>query len=125
TNAGDMTYSTDAVGGPRSNVQLGTAQGYEGWFHELATTVRFAGFLHGKLESEWTPQQVPNRARFMAIASLYEGAALTRMGESLREVALNGGELMPPDEVLGMAEATLTRALTEIAALPEGDLELP
>jgi hypothetical protein len=104
---------------------LGTTAGYEGWFQELATTLRFSKFLHEKLEKEWTVQQVPNRARYMALASLYEGAALTRMGESLCEVALNNGPLLAPSEVLTQAEAALSRALTQLAALPGGDVAVP
>src|SRR6185503_18219184 len=58
TNAGDVTYGTDAVGGPRSSVQLGTSTGYEGWFQEMATSIRFSKFLHTKLDKEWTVAQV-------------------------------------------------------------------
>lgn len=125
TNAGDMTYSTDATGGPRSSVQLGTSAGYEGWFLELATSMRFSRFLHDKLDKEWTVAQVPNRARFMAFASLYEGASLTRLGESMCETSIDDGPLLAPADVLAKAETTLTRALTEIAALPGGDVALP
>jgi hypothetical protein len=125
TNAGDMTYGTSADGGARSSVQLGTATGYEGWFQELTTSVRFAKFLHDKLDKEWTVQQVPNRARYMAFASIYEGAALTRLGESMCEAAINGGQLMAPNEVLDQAIGVLNRAITQITALPGGDVALP
>jgi hypothetical protein len=125
TNAGDMTYGIDAVGGPRSSVQLGTSTGYEGWFQEMTTTIRFSKFLHGKLEKEWTVTQVPNRARYMAFTSIYEGAALTRLGETMCETAIDNGPLLAPNEVLDMAITSLTRSLTEIAALPGGDVAMP
>ncbi len=125
TNAGDVTYGTDAVGGPRTSVQLGTSVGYEGWFTELSTSIRFSKFLHEKLEKEWTVAQVPNRLRYLAFSSLYEGAALTRLGESMCETSLNNGPLLAPNDVLTQADAALTRALTEIAALPGGDVALP
>jgi hypothetical protein len=125
TNAGDMTYGTDASGGPRSSVQLGTTSGYEGWFQELTTSIRFSRFLHQKLADEWTVAQVPLRARYLAFSSLYEGAALTRLGESMCEVALESGPLQAPNDVLALAETTLGRALTELAALPGGDVALP
>ena len=108
TNAGDMTYSFNAVGGPQA--------GYEGWFQEFATSRRFAVHLHGKLSKEWTVQQVPKRAQYLAISSLYHGAALNMMGSALCEVALDGGKLMTPNETLTMAETQLTLALTQIGS---------
>ena len=125
TNAGDMTYSTDATGGPRSTVQLGTSTGYEGWFLELSTSMRFARFLHDKLDKTWTVAQVPNRTKYLAFSSLYEGAALARLGESMCETAINNGPLLAPADVLGQAETVLTRALTELAAVTGGDAALP
>jgi hypothetical protein len=123
TNAGDMTYSYNAVGGPLSTAQIGGG-GYEGWFQEFATSRRFATYLHNKLDKEWTVAQVANRQRYLAISSIYEGAVLNMMGSAICEIALDGGKLLTPAEVLTMAEAALTRALTEIGttdfAMPYG-----
>jgi hypothetical protein len=123
TNAGDMTYSVSAVGGPQSSAQIGGG-GYEGWFQEFMTSRRFANFLHDKLEKSWTVQQVPKRQQYLAISSIYLGAVLNTVGSSLCETSLDGGKLMTPNEVLTQAETMLTRGITEIGttdfAMPFG-----
>ena len=92
-------------------------------FPPMSIALRFARVLHEKLTDDWTEAEVPQRARFLAMSSLYEGAILSWMGSNLCEVALESGPLMHPDAVLDMAESTLTRALSEISAT--GDFELP
>src|SRR5688500_1133781 len=37
---------------------------------------KFAKELHDKLEKDWTVQQVPQRAQYLAVTSLYEGAVM-------------------------------------------------
>ena len=87
----------------------------------MAKSLRFSRDLWNKLDKEWDVKAVPDRARFMALASIYQGAALSWAGSTLCEVALNGGKKQTAAETLTQAEAMLTRALTEIAALPGGD----
>lgn len=96
---------------------------YEFRFLDFMTARSFAAGLHDKLESEWTADQVSNRARYLAIASLYEGAVFSLMGSTMCEMAVDGGSLMTPAETLGMAEDRLTRALGEIGSA--GDFEMP
>ncbi len=96
---------------------------YEFGYLDFMTARRFAASLHEKLESEWTADQVPNRARYLAIASLYEGAVFNLMGSTMCEVSVDGGPLMSPAETLAMAEDRLTRALGEIGG--SGDFEMP
>jgi hypothetical protein len=66
---------------------------------------------------------VPRRAQFLAISSIYEGAAIGWMGQALCEAAINGGPLIPAAEALAMSESLLTRALGEIQAV--GDFAMP
>jgi hypothetical protein len=84
----------------------------------------FAFQLHDKLE-EWTVAQVPLRARYLPIASIYAGATLEVMAEHLCEVTIDAGELMTPMQAYTEAEKWLTQAITEIQAVPGGDFALP
>lgn len=93
-------------------------------FVPMSTSLGFAQELRARLTDDWTAEQVPQRDRFLAISSLYEGAALSWMGSNLCEVAIDGGPLLTPDAVLQMADQSLTRALSEIAS-GGGDFALP
>ena len=95
------------------------------WFNFFSSTRRFAAILHDKLEKEWTAAQVPERGRYMAISSIYGGAALALMGSALCDMAVDAGPLMTPDQTLTLADQWLTRALAEIGAVPGGDFPLP
>jgi hypothetical protein len=66
---------------------------------------------------------VPLRDRYLAITSIYEGAALSVFGMNLCEVTRDAGEMQTPAQTLDQAEAALTRALTEIQTA--GDFALP
>jgi hypothetical protein len=85
-------------------------------FTPMAKSLRFARELYEHLDKDWDVSEVPLRARFMALASLYQGAVLGWMGSTLCEVSINGGKLQSPAETLTQAEAMLTRAITEIGA---------
>jgi hypothetical protein len=93
-----------------------------GWFDNLSISRTFAVDLHERLEG-WTEAQVPNRKRFLAITSLYAGAALTVMASALCEVTVDGGELLTPAQTTALAEQRLTQALSEIVSA--GDFALP
>lgn len=92
------------------------------FFDGMATSLRFANQLREKLEGSWAAADVPKRAEFLAISSIYEGATLGWMGSNLCEVAFDSGPPMSPDETLAMADAALTQALSEIDT--EGDFAL-
>jgi len=83
-------------------------------FTQFSKSLWFGRELRNKLETQWTAQQVPQRARMLATVSLYEGATLGVYGTNLCEVTLNNGPLLTPEEVLNLADASLTRALAEI-----------
>ena len=81
-----------------------------------------AYLLQEKLE-EWTVADVPRRAEFLPISSIYAGATLEVMAETLCEITIDGGELMTPSQTYTLAETWLTRALGQIQtdfALPHG-----
>jgi hypothetical protein len=84
----------------------------------------FASNLHEKLDKSWTTAQVPLRARYLAISSMYEGAVYAWMGATLCEGAVNGGKMLTQAEMYALADQTLTRAITEIGAAG-GDFAMP
>jgi len=83
----------------------------------------YAKTLHDKLDKTWTTAQVPKRAQYMAISSIYEGAVYAWMAGTLCEGALDGGKLMSQADMYKLADATLTRAITEVQAA--GDFAMP
>jgi hypothetical protein len=84
----------------------------------------FAKNLHEKLDKTWTAAQVKDRAKFLAISSMYEGAVYAWMGSTLCEGAVDGGKMLSQKDMYGMAEQTLTRAITEIGGAG-GDFAMP
>ena len=95
-----------------------------GQFGNMSRSLRFATMLHDKLDQEWTVAQVPQRAQYLAISSIYAGAVLGWMGSALCETAIDTGPLMTSEQTLALADQTLTRALTEIQATG-GDFAMP
>ena len=93
------------------------------WFGTLMTSRTFASDLHDRL-GEWTDAQVAERAQYLAISSLYEGAVLSLMSQIMCETAVSAGALMTPQETSSMAEAALNRALSEITSAG-GDFAMP
>src|SRR6185503_15891667 len=79
-------------------------------------SIRFSRDLYAKLDKEWDVKAVPNRTRYMALASLYQGAVLWSMGAHLCEVTLNGGPKLTAAATLDQADAMLTKAIAEITA---------
>ena len=123
----DLLFARESAGevfmcGPCGPYNIPNAHGD---FDSFAKSRRFASFLHEKLADEWTVTQVPRRAEFMAIASIYEGASVGWMGQVLCEAAIDGGALMRAEDALAMAEGLLTRAIGEIQATPGGDFAMP
>jgi hypothetical protein len=92
-------------------------------FLGMATAMNFARQLHDRLTNDWSVQEVPQRSRYLALASLYSGASVRVFGEHLCEAALNSGPLLTRAETLAEADKYLTQALTEIQAA--GDFPVP
>jgi hypothetical protein len=93
-----------------------------GALSQMARAARFSRDLYDKLADDWTVQQVPLRARYMALSSLYQGMVLTWAGSSLCEYSPNGGELQTAAVTLDQGITMLQRALTEINAA--GDFQV-
>ena len=83
---------------------------------------RFAVDLHDKLNG-WTTAQVKDKAKDLAITSIYEGATYAWMASTLCEGSLDGGKLMSQTDMYALANTTLNRAITEITAA--GDFAMP
>jgi hypothetical protein len=107
TNSGYTTYGTGAAG-----------------FTGISVARSFAYQLHDKLEKAWTPAQVAQHGRYLAMASIYAGAAIGWMASSHCEVTIDAGKLMTADEGLALADQWLTKALAEITAAG-GDFPVP
>jgi starch-binding outer membrane protein, SusD/RagB family len=67
--------------------------------------------------SAFTDQEVPNRQRMLAEARVYSGYAHTILGETMCEMALDGGPKMTSQEVWTVAETRFTDAITIATAL--------
>jgi hypothetical protein len=67
--------------------------------------------------SAFTDQEVPNRQRMLAEARAYSGYAHTILGETMCEMALDGGPKMTSQEVWTVAETRFTEAITIATAL--------
>ena len=93
------------------------------WFTQLMVSRSFAVDLHSRLENDWTAEDVPDRARYMAISSLYNAAIVGIAGQAMCEMAIDGGGLMTPAQTYTMAEGLYGTAIAEIAAL--GDFAMP
>ena len=117
TGLGFFTYRSHPYEGG------GTVPTSGSWFLRFMTSRRFASQLHDRLENDWTTAQVPERAQYLAVSSLYEGVVLSVLGQSLCEMAIDGGMLLTPQQTYAMAEDALDRSLNEIATA--GDFELP
>jgi len=102
--------------------QIQTTAGGD-YFPSMMMARRFAFLLHGRLRDDWTVEEVPKRAQFLAISSIYAGAVLSWMGSSLCESAIDGGSLMTSAQTLAEADTWLTQAVAEIASA--GDFAVP
>ena len=70
--------------------------------------------------SKFTDAEVPNRQRMLAEARAYSGYAHLILGETMCEMALDGGPKMTSQEVWAVAEARFSEAITLATALGTG-----
>jgi starch-binding outer membrane protein, SusD/RagB family len=70
--------------------------------------------------SKFTDAEVPNRQRMLAEARAYSGYAHTILGETMCEMALDGGPKMTSQEVWAVAESRFSEAITLATALGTG-----
>ena len=74
-------------------------------------TARFQAEDIFKRLDKFTDAQVPNRALLKATVKAYGAWALLALGEGFCEMALDGGPLMTPKDVLQLAETRFTEAI--------------
>ena len=67
--------------------------------------------------SAFTDQEVPNRQRMLTEARAYSGYAHTILGETMCEMALDGGPKLTSQEVWAVAEERFSEAITLATAL--------
>src|SRR5687768_7323485 len=70
--------------------------------------------------SKFTDAEVPNRQRMLAEARAYSGYAHVILGETMCEMALDGGPKMTSQEVWAVAEERFSEAITIATALGTG-----
>jgi starch-binding outer membrane protein, SusD/RagB family len=61
--------------------------------------------------SEWTAAQVPTRTSLQAIVKVYGAYALVALAEGFCEMAIDGGPLLKPTDVLQLAKQRFTEGL--------------
>jgi hypothetical protein len=73
--------------------------------------------VYDRIQDEWGVANVLNGERLSAISAIYVAMALAHIGEFECEAAIDGSDLLTPDQVLAVAEDWITtRALTHTAA---------
>jgi hypothetical protein len=85
-------------------------------------TARFQAEDAFKRLDKFTDAQVPNRALLKATVKTYGAWALLALGEGFCEMALDGGTLMTPKEVLQLAETRFTEAIALATAANNQDI---
>ena len=85
-------------------------------------TARFQAEDAFKRLEEFTDAQVPNRAVFLATVRVYGAYALLALGEGFCQMAIDGGPLMTPTEVLQLAETRFTEAIQLATAANNQDI---
>ena len=66
--------------------------------------------------------KVPNKTLLKAQVRAYGGFALVALGEGFCQMALDGGPLMAPKDVLGLAETRFTDAITLATSANSSDI---
>ena len=93
------------------------------WFTQFMISRSFAADFHDRLQNDWTAEEVPARAQYLAVSSIYEAAILGALSQTMCEMAVDGGQKMDPAQIYNMAEGLYDRALNEIASA--GGFEMP
>jgi hypothetical protein len=93
-----------------ANMGQGTCRSQYGIYTTLHTARFQADDVFERLE-QFTDQQVPNRTSLMATVKTYGAYALLALGEGFCQMAIDGGPLMTPREVLQLAETRFTEAI--------------
>ena len=85
-------------------------------------TARFQAEDVFKRLADWSTAQVPTKVTLQAIVKIYGAYALVALGEGFCEMAIDGGPLMKPKEVLELAKQRFTEGLALATQASNADL---
>lgn len=105
---------------PGGGACAGNADTSTSWFTSFQSSRFIAENAYEKL-TEWTDDEVPDRATLLATAATYAGLFYTVFGEIYCEYSPAAGPMLTPMETLAVAEQWFTTAL---AGLGAGDAEI-
>ena len=118
-----MSYQTRPSGFGDDPRPCDTVEQSADWYANVQTSRAFGENIYDKLENDWTVSQVPDKVKFQAILALYIAADFNILGDYFCEMAVDGGELMSPDQTLVLGEQWIQTALGHITA--GGNFALP
>ena len=120
-NLNQRNWGSRRIVADDATMAQGTCRNPYGIYTTLQTARFQAEDAFVRLE-KLTDAQVPNRPVFLATVKAYAAWALLALGEGFCEMAIDGGPLMTPREVLELAETRFTEAITLATAANSQDI---
>lgn len=120
-NLNQRNWGSRRIVADDANMGQGTCRSQYGIYTTLHTARFQADDVFERLE-QFTDQQVPNRTSLMATVKTYGAYALLALGEGFCQMAIDGGPLMTPREVLQLAETRFTEAIALATAANNQDI---
>ena len=109
-NLNQRNWGSRRITADEPTMAQGTCRTQYGIYTTLQTARFQADDAFKRLE-KFTDAQVTNRTLLMATVKAYGAYALLALGEGFCQMALDGGPLMTPKEVLALAETRFTEAI--------------
>jgi hypothetical protein len=109
-NLNQRNWGSRRIQADDPNMATATCRGQYGIYTTMQTARFQAEDIFKRLEG-FTDQQVANRLSLEATVKAYGAYALVALGEGFCEMALDGGPLMKPAQVLALAETRFTEAI--------------
>jgi len=120
-NLNQRNWGSRRITADDPNMAQGSCRTQYGIYTTLQTARFQAEDAFTRLE-KFTDAQVQNRAVLKATVKAYGAYALLALGEGFCEMALDGGPLMTPKEVLQLAETRFTEAIQLATAANSQDI---
>lgn len=120
-NLNQRNWGSRRIVADDANMGQGTCRSQYGIYTTLHTARFQADDVFERLE-QFTDQQVANRTLLMATVKTYGAYALLALGEGFCQMAIDGGPLMTPREVLQLAETRFTEAIALATAANNQDI---
>src|SRR5687767_2784629 len=120
-NLNQRNWGSRRIVADDANMAQGSCRSQYGIYTTLQTARFQAEDAFVRLE-KLTDAQVPNRPVFLATVKAYAAYALLALGEGFCEMAIDGGPLMTPTEVLQLAETRFTEAIALATAANNQDI---